>query len=74
MGGERSVIIPAGLESTSDHKSRMKEMAAQPGRQVRKDGNPEEAFKSAAKIVERTYTAPLSVSFSYGTNELFCRC
>jgi isoquinoline 1-oxidoreductase beta subunit len=32
--------------------------AAKPGREERRDGNPEEAFKNAAKIVERTYTAP----------------
>ena len=31
---------------------------AKPARVVRKDGNPEEAFKNAARIVERTYNAP----------------
>jgi isoquinoline 1-oxidoreductase subunit beta len=56
-------VIPAGLESTSDHKNRMKEMAGKPGRQVRRDGNPEDAFKRAAKIIERTYTAPFLSHF-----------
>ena len=56
-------VIPAGLESTADHKAKMKEMAAKPGRQVRRDGNPEEAFKGAAKVIERTYTAPFLSHF-----------
>jgi CO/xanthine dehydrogenase Mo-binding subunit len=56
-------VIPAGLESTADHKAKMKEMAAKPGRQVRRDGNPEEAFKRAAKVIERTYTAPFLSHF-----------
>ena len=56
-------VIPAGLESTADHKAKMKEMAAKPGREVRKDGNPEEAFKRAAKVIERTYTAPFLSHF-----------
>ena len=46
------------LESTSDHISMMKAAAAKPGRIVRRDGDPEQAFKKAAKILERTYTAP----------------
>jgi isoquinoline 1-oxidoreductase beta subunit len=36
----------------------MAEMAAKPGTIVRKDGDPEKAFQSAAKVIERTYTAP----------------
>jgi isoquinoline 1-oxidoreductase beta subunit len=36
----------------------MIEMSKQPGTVLRKDGDPEEAFKKAAKIIERTYTAP----------------
>ena len=62
-GTEQTQVIPAGLESTADHKAKMKEMAAKPGRQVRKDGNPEEAFKKAVKIIERTYTAPFLSHF-----------
>jgi isoquinoline 1-oxidoreductase subunit beta len=56
-------VIPSGLESTSDHKTKMKEMDAKPGRQVRRDGNPEEAFKTAAKVIEHTYTAPFLSHF-----------
>jgi isoquinoline 1-oxidoreductase subunit beta len=58
FGGNRTQVIPAGLESTADHKAKMKEMASKPGRQVRKDGDPEGAFSKAAKVIERTYTAP----------------
>lgn len=57
-GGEQKVTVPAGLESTANHLSKMEELAAKPGKIVRKDGNPEKAFKNAAKTIERTYTAP----------------
>ncbi len=49
---------PAGLESTADHNAKMAEAGARPGTEVRRDGNPEAAFKNAAKVIERTYTAP----------------
>jgi isoquinoline 1-oxidoreductase beta subunit len=57
-GSTQPVVIPAGLESTVTHKAKMKEMSAKPGNVLRKDGDPEGAFKTAAKIIERTYTAP----------------
>ena len=50
--------IPKGLESTSEHTEIMAEMSAKPGKVVRKDGNPEQAFKNAAKVIERSYSAP----------------
>lgn len=50
--------IPAGLENTAEHFAQMKEMATRPGKVRRRDGNPEEAFTNAAKIVEAIYTAP----------------
>lgn len=57
--GRKEVInIPAGLESTSNHMVQMQEMAAKKGKVVRKDGNPEEIFKKAAKVIERSYSAP----------------
>lgn len=61
--GEQTVVVPPGLESTADHKAKMKDAASKPGRQMRKDGNPEEAFKNAAKVIERTYTAPFLPHF-----------
>lgn len=57
-GSKQSVKIPAGLESTAGHQVKMAEMAKRPGNVLRKDGDPEGAFKRAAKVIERTYTAP----------------
>lgn len=57
-GNKQKISIPAGLESTVIHKQKMAEMAKKPGKVLRKDGNPEQAFKNAAKVLERTYTAP----------------
>jgi isoquinoline 1-oxidoreductase subunit beta len=57
-GGKETVKVPAGLESSAEHKSKMAEYTAKPGKILRKDGDPETAFKKAAKILERTYTAP----------------
>lgn len=57
-GSKQTLTIPAGLEGTADHVAKMTEIASQPGRVVRKDGNPEAAFKDATTIIERTYTAP----------------
>jgi CO/xanthine dehydrogenase Mo-binding subunit len=57
-GGEQLVTVPAGLESTGEHHAKMTTAAAKPGKIERRDGNPEEAFKNAAKVIERTYTAP----------------
>ena len=48
----------APLESTEQHYDNMKAMAAKPGRVLRKDGDPNAAFASAEKVIERTYTAP----------------
>ncbi|MFK2820098.1 molybdopterin cofactor-binding domain-containing protein [Flavobacteriaceae sp. LMIT009] len=56
--GQETVNIPAGLESTDSHKAQIMEFAGRPGNVVRRDGNPEEAFKNAAKVLERTYSAP----------------
>lgn len=56
--GKQTVKIPAGLENTESHKLRMAEMSKKPATVLRKDGDPEKAFKNAAKVIERTYTAP----------------
>jgi len=57
-GGKQTVKIPGGLEGTSGHKAKMAEMAKRPADVLRKDGNPEAAFKTAARVIERTYSAP----------------
>ncbi|MGC3947070.1 MAG: molybdopterin-dependent oxidoreductase [Chryseolinea sp.] len=57
-GQKRTVNIPAGLESSSGHSARMVEKSKEQASVLRKDGDPETAFKNAAKVIERTYTAP----------------
>lgn len=57
-GGKQEELIPAGLESTADHVKKMQDMQKKPGRVLRKDGHPEEAFAKAKKVLERTYSAP----------------
>ncbi len=57
-GNTMKVTVPAGLENTNGHKERMKEYIQKPGNVVRRDGDPEGAFKKAAKVFERTYSAP----------------
>lgn len=57
-GGKQTVKIPGGLESTVGHKARMAEMAKKTADVLRKDGDPKGAFKKAAKVIERTYSAP----------------
>lgn len=56
--GKREVIVPARLESTAAQLEMMVEYSKKPAQQLRKDGDPEAAFKNAAQIIERTYTAP----------------
>ena len=58
FGQKREVLIPAGLESTDAQYEKMKERAGQTAKVLRRDGDPETAFKNAAKVIERTYTAP----------------
>lgn len=57
-GGSREEIIPAGLESTDEHMKQMYAMQQKPAKLLRKDGDPEAAFAKAAKVLERTYSAP----------------
>lgn len=49
--------IPAGLENHEQQLQKIAE-AVKKSRTVRKDGNPEAAFASAAKVIERTYNGP----------------
>lgn len=56
--GKQEVSIPAGLESTESQHQKMQQRTKEPATQLRKDGDPETAFKNAARIIERTYNAP----------------
>lgn len=58
FGNKRTVRTPAGLENTTEHIAQMAEKATNSVNVVRKDGDPEAAFKNAAKIIERSYSAP----------------
>ncbi len=58
FGTEMEVDVPSGLESTDDHYAQMNETAERSSATTRKDGNPEEVFKTAAKIIERSYSCP----------------
>ncbi|MCB0371523.1 MAG: xanthine dehydrogenase family protein molybdopterin-binding subunit [Muricauda sp.] len=58
FGTKMEAIVPSGLETTDNHYAQMEELASKPGKVVRKDGNPEEAFKNAVKVIERSYTCP----------------
>jgi isoquinoline 1-oxidoreductase beta subunit len=58
LGRKVTQRIPAGLESTADHQAKMAAMSNQQATVRRKDGDPELAFKNAAKVIERTYTGP----------------
>lgn len=53
-----TVMIPAGLESTKGHTATLAQLMSKPATVMRKDGNPDDAFKNATRIIERTYSAP----------------
>lgn len=57
-GGKREVVVPGELETTSTQLAKMAEYSKKAARELRKDGDPETAFKNAAQIIERTYNAP----------------
>ena len=51
-------VGPSGLESSEDHMKAMELASKTIATVVRKDGDPEAAFKKATRIIERSYTAP----------------
>jgi isoquinoline 1-oxidoreductase beta subunit len=50
--------VPGGLESSSEHLTAMNARMQQAGTVRRKDGDIDTAFKSAAKVIERTFYGP----------------
>jgi isoquinoline 1-oxidoreductase subunit beta len=58
FGRKVEVFTPGALENSTTHNQKMAELGAKPAKEMRKDGDPEGAFKKAAKIIERTYSAP----------------
>lgn len=47
-----------GLESSDIHSSLMAEVGSKKAEIIRRDGDPETAFKNAARVIERSYTCP----------------
>jgi len=58
FGRKQDVTIPAGLESSESQYQKMQDRAKEPATVLRKDEDPETAFKNAARIIERTYNGP----------------
>ncbi|MBT0608360.1 molybdopterin cofactor-binding domain-containing protein [Aequorivita echinoideorum] len=57
-GNSNGEKVPSGTENTEAHYTEMIKKSKENAKQVRKDGNPEKAFSEAAKVIERSYTAP----------------
>ena len=51
-------VLPLSDDNTDTHVLKMAQEGTKNARVVRKDGNPEAAFKNAAKIIERSYSCP----------------
>ncbi|CAM4230638.1 xanthine dehydrogenase family protein molybdopterin-binding subunit [Gillisia limnaea] len=47
-----------GLENSDIHNSLMAQVGSKKSEMIRKDGNPEAAFKNAARVIERSYSCP----------------
>ncbi|WP_224490082.1 xanthine dehydrogenase family protein molybdopterin-binding subunit [Robertkochia flava] len=58
FGTEVEVEVPGGLESTTDHYAKMKEMASRASTVMRQDGDPEKVFRNADNVIERSYSCP----------------
>jgi isoquinoline 1-oxidoreductase beta subunit len=58
FGRKQTVTIPSGLESTTSQQAALADLMTKPATIARKDGNPAEAFKNAARVIERTFSAP----------------
>lgn len=58
FGNKQTVVVPAGLESSSQHQLRLAAAAGEAGKTVRMDGDPVQVFKQAARVIERTFNGP----------------
>ncbi len=58
FGNEMKVNHPSGMEDSNVHNAKLKELSTAKAKIARKDGNPEAAFATAAKIIERSYSCP----------------
>ncbi len=53
-----ALIDAGGLENSEVHTSLMADRGSKKSEMVRRDGDPEKAFKNAARVIERTYSCP----------------
>ena len=60
-GNTSTVSLPGELESSDTHRAQIAELAAKPGTIARQDGDPDAAFRNAARVIERSYSAPFLV-------------
>jgi isoquinoline 1-oxidoreductase subunit beta len=58
FGTPLKLNIPGGLESTAEHRKKMDALLDTKLELLRKDGDPEKAFKQATKVIESIYYAP----------------
>lgn len=58
FGWETHLHFPEGLENSEDHRKTLMEQSRVTQTLIRKDGDPEAAFKKAAKVIERDYSCP----------------
>ena len=58
FGDNVEIITPAGFENTAVHTEQMASVPAKKIKTIRKDGDPEAAFKKAVTIIERSYSCP----------------
>ncbi|GGG53697.1 isoquinoline 1-oxidoreductase subunit beta [Croceivirga lutea] len=58
FGNTMKVNFPSGMEDSEKHTSKLKDLINRNAKVARKDGNPEAAFKNAAKIIESEYSCP----------------
>jgi isoquinoline 1-oxidoreductase beta subunit len=58
FGNTMDIHFPAGLENSTAHTNEMLRQSKIKQTVVRKDGNPDEIFKTAFKVIERSYSCP----------------
>jgi len=58
FGNTMDIHFPAGLENSTAHTNEMLQQSKMKQTVVRKDGNPDEIFKTAFKVIERSYSCP----------------
>ena len=58
FGRDSYFDFPKGLESTDTQNEKLNAAARNAVQTVRRDGNPERAFRNADRIIEKTYSAP----------------